>query len=60
MKAAPPSCRLTTNRMRSALGMKAVEHGEVAFARHAERGVDTLRDQTLDDQMARGLCIHGK
>ncbi len=32
--------------------MKAVEHGEITFARHAEDGVDTLGDQGFDESMA--------
>jgi hypothetical protein len=35
--------------------MKAVEHRQEAFAGHAERDLHALRDQALDDQVARGL-----
>src|SRR5205814_834704 len=34
--------------------VEAVEHGHIAFARHTERGVDTLRDQGLDERVAGG------
>ena len=33
--------------------VEAVQHGEKALARHAERGVDALRDEGLDERMAR-------
>ena len=32
--------------------VEAVEHGEVAFARHAEGGVDALRDERFDEGVA--------
>jgi hypothetical protein len=38
-----------------AVRMKAVEHREEAFARHAECDLHALRDQALDDQVACGL-----
>jgi hypothetical protein len=38
-----------------AIRMKAVEHGEEAFPRHAECDLHALRDEALDDQVACGL-----
>ena len=38
--------------------MKAVEHREVALARHAEGSVDALLDQAFDQRVARQACSH--
>jgi hypothetical protein len=35
-----------------AVFMKAVQHGQIAFARHTEHGVDALCDQCLHQRMA--------
>ena len=44
-----------------ALGMrvKAVEHRQVAFARHAEDGIDALRDQRFDERVTRQATSRG-
>ena len=42
-------------RMLLAVGVKAVEHRQVAFARHPEGVGDALRDQAFDQQVARDL-----
>jgi hypothetical protein len=52
MKAAPPSCRQMTNRMRSRCCMKAVQHRQIAFARHAKGMGHALGHQAFDEQMA--------
>ncbi len=39
-----------------AVSVKAVEHGQVALARHAEHERHALRDQAFDDQMAGQLA----
>ena len=40
--------------------MKAIEHREKAFARHAERKFDSLFDEAFDDQVPRCLLlVHG-
>ena len=62
MKAAPPSWRLMTKWMLLAVLVEAVEHREVAFARHAEGVRHALRHQAFDDQVAcelRVLCDMG-
>ena len=40
--------------------VKAVEHGEVAFARHAEGAIDALRDQGFDEGVAGKAGRHGQ
>ena len=58
MKAAPPSWRLATMRMRSGHVVERVEHREIAFARHSERGGNPLREQAIDQHLRPGSLEH--
>jgi hypothetical protein len=55
MKAAPPLLPVDDEARAIAVRMKAVEHRQEAFARHAERHFHALFDQALHDQVACGL-----
>ena len=42
------------------VGVKAVEHGQITFARHSKSVGHALGDQAFNEQVASGFVCHGR